>query len=135
MALVLLGYLLIWRPVNEDNAHLRERLEQSRTLASWMAAASAEAQRLQARSPRRETGRSVQQEVAEAAARLELPLERLETGSTGEARLWLDAVPFEELMTLVQQLSRQGLALRSATLRRSQEPGRVGARLRFARSG
>ncbi|WP_207062847.1 type II secretion system protein GspM [Motiliproteus sp. SC1-56] len=133
-AALLLGYLLIWRPLSVQNQQLHQQVAEKQALLGWMQSAAAEVKQLrQHTSVSNTAGMPVQQLITRHAARLKLKPERMQSRSDLEADLWLDGAAFNSIMALVEALSRDGVAVEKANLRATSKAGQVDAHLVFSR--
>jgi len=134
LALALLLYLLVWRPLSAQNQRLEQLISEKRALVGWMQQAAAEVKQLRQRSPvGGDAGLPLQQLITAEAARQRIKLERMQSRSDNEAQLWLDDAEFNQLLPLLDQLNQQGVPLVKASLRATKTPGRVDAQLTFGR--
>jgi len=134
VALVLILYLTLWRPLSSANQRLLQQIDDKQVLVGWMQQASAQVRQLQ-RSSKTVAPAStpLQPLITAQAARQGIKLERLQSRNDNEVQLWLDEVEFNALLPLLDQLNRQGVQLTKASLRASKTPGRVDAQLTFGR--
>lgn len=137
LALVLL-YVLVWEPWQQQLEQLRTDVATLQADLAWMQQAAAELGRLQANTPTTSTtgssGMALATRVKQSArsAGLETVLRRLEPQADGSLRLWLDQVSFASLLPwLVGLRNDAGIRINEAQLER---PGaargdRINARL------
>lgn len=134
LALVLVGYLLLWRPLTLSNHSLERQIGEKQALVSWMQQASVQVQQLQRLTPQNvDSTTPVQQLITTHAGRQRIKLERMQSRNDNEAQLWLDDVEFNQLLGLLEQLHLQGVLLQKASLRATNNPGRIDAQLTLGR--
>lgn len=138
LLLVVLGYSLVWQPLQIQRERLRLRLADQQQLMSWMQGAAAEIRRLRAQgqategNPTGSLAARVEARLSEAG--LKPQLARIEPDGQGSLRLQFESVDFARLLTALQGLIEQdGLSIDEANFARGtdQPPGRVDARIRL----
>lgn len=135
-ALLLIAYLLLWRPLTLEREQLREQVEARQALVGWMQTAALEAKRLQQNRPAASAGAvPLQQVISTRAAAQGIKLERMQNRDDTQAQLWLDNADFNQLLPFLDHLSRDGVRVEKASLRTAKTPGRVDAQFTFSRGG
>ncbi len=137
-AAVILFYTLLWLPPQQHSAELRERIANARTDLAWMQQAAAEVKTLQrddAGSNAPSTDRALYA-VADQTAResgLGNAIERVEPAGERQVRVILSDAAFDAMVLWLDDLRlRHGLTVETASIRRSEESGRVSAQLLLA---
>jgi general secretion pathway protein M len=132
---VILLYFLAWEPLHKKVDDLRISQQQQRELVVWMRGAAREAQQLQAaagRAARPAGGQSLLATIdaTAQAGKLGESLSRVQPEPGGSARVWLDRVPFDQLVEWLEVLEqRHGIYVQTASIEPKPEPGLVDARL------
>lgn len=131
----ILGWLLLWEPLQLKREQLRADNAQLQADLSWMQQVAPEVRRRAAGSGRasvqRPSAGSILSlvEVSASAAGLREQLERIQPEGQG-SRLWLEAVAFDRLMAWLAELEqRNALQVTQLAFDRGSEPGQVSARL------
>lgn len=132
-------YSLVWSPLLASNAALSQRVTAQRAELAWMRNAAVEVQRLRAgMAPGRSapatatTGTSLLSHIAATARtrHLDGALSRIQPDGDTGVRLWLDNVPFDQMLSWLDGLAReQGVVIHRLSLERQTTPGRVDARI------
>jgi general secretion pathway protein M len=132
-ALVLVIYALILDPLLSGLSHRRQAVAEQRSTLAWMQQAVGQVAQLRSAGPRAANlgGRSLLGLVDGSAREAGLggALKRVKPdGSTG-VRVWFEGVRFDDLVGWLGRLEAQQVSVRSITLDRPGEPGRVNAQL------
>lgn len=133
VVLLLVFYLLLWRPLTLEREHLSQQVEAKQALAEWMQNAALEAKRLQ-KGESVATAKKVplQQLISNRASAQGIKLERMQSRSDAQAQLWLDNTDFNRILSFLNQLGGDGVQVEKASLRAAKTPGRVDAQFTFA---
>ncbi len=134
LALIMLLYLLVWTPLQEQADSLRA---QNIAIAAAVARVDTLASRLLAV---RESGgkiagsaTNISQLVNSRAARLGLKVSRLQPNSRGELQVRFEDVSFNDVLSWLHQLEvNDGLSTREVSITRASLPGVVSATVRVA---
>jgi len=126
---------LIYRPlVAKRDLLLQQNAGAERTL-QWMRGAIAEIKSLHGAgttSALSSSGMTLSQLVESSAARHSIRVSRFQPSGDDEAQVWLDKVPFDATVMLLDQLENQyGLDVLSVAVNGANAPGLVNVRLRF----
>lgn len=136
LALVLLGsflllvllYLLAWRPVSQNLEQARSFLQQQRTLNSYMQAHAPEVRAIQGRPQVSLDPARLQGLVTASAASQGLNVERLDNQGDGSLQVSLQPTEFTRLLRWLVSLEEQGVRVAEAGLERA-DKGLVNSRL------
>lgn len=129
ISLSLLLVLLIWRPLVTHNQRLEEIIDSKTRQLSAMRQTAQEIEAYRQKSPPSGATGSLQQRVTHTATALTVSLSRLQSSNEQTLQLWIDRVEFNALLMLIDQLSRQGVALDKLNLQPLPESGYSKARL------
>lgn len=124
-------YLLIWAPMQRDLTRLRASVPEDRSKVALMRAQSAQAQQLRARLPTAtQRGNLLSMLEQSASARgLRQSINRMEPEGANGARLILDEVSFNALLSWIADLQGQGIRVENATIQKRPTAGLVQARV------
>lgn len=136
LALVLLGsflllvllYLLAWRPVSQNLAQARSFLQQQRSLHAYMQEHAPQVQAVQDRPQVSLDPTRLQGLVTSSAASQGLNVERLDNQGDGGLQVSLQATEFTRLLRWLVSLEEQGVRVDEAGLERA-DKGLVNSRL------
>ena len=126
--LVVLLYLLAWRPVSQNLEQARSFLQQQRALNGYMQAHAPEVQALQGRPQVNLDPARLQGLVTASAASQGLNVERLDSQGNGGLQVSLQATEFTRLLRWLVSLEEQGVRVEEAGLERA-DKGLVTSRL------
>jgi len=134
---VVLFYVAIWEPVAKAHRRAETTLAENRAVASRLEAMGAEVGRLRGANGASAANRSLSLLAAvdqsSRGPELGKAPSRIQPEGDKEVKLWVDDVPFDALLTWVQQLQMQyGITVSSAEIERKAE-GVVSARLSLVR--
>ncbi|MDT8410280.1 MAG: type II secretion system protein GspM [Wenzhouxiangellaceae bacterium] len=124
------AWLLVWEPLQESQAQLRQQLAQQRALNDWLDRLAPEIERLRDgdRVERSMEGRSALSEIDQSAraAGLAGALQRIEPGAGDQVRVVFEQAGFVNLMKWLDQLvATRPLAVESFSADRDNGGGRV----------
>lgn len=135
LAALLLGWALLWHPLAQRRAELRQQVEQSRREFAFVQRGAAEIERLRAAGTRTRAdrqGRSLLA-LADATARsggLEAALKRVEPAGGGSVRVSFEFASFDALVDWIEDLSRgYGVEASDFSADRADGVGLVNARV------
>lgn len=131
--LLVLLYLLAWRPAERAAHAARDYYQQERELHAYLQANAGRARGASSAPQELIDASRLQGYVTRSAAERGLAIERLDNQGAGGLQVNLQAVPFAELLRWFAELEAQGVHIDEAGLDRA-EQGRVTARLTL-RSG
>ncbi|MEE4376254.1 MAG: type II secretion system protein GspM [Candidatus Competibacteraceae bacterium] len=134
---VLLGYALLWLPLQDELNGLRETVAVQRTDLAWMRQAAGQIQRLEreattGRSQTSQQARSLLIVVDQAAkaAGLETAIKQIEPQGNDQLRIQLEQVGFDQLISWLGALRQQhAITTVNGVLDRQAGNGLVNARL------
>jgi len=126
---------LIYRPLVAKRDLLAQQNAGAERTLQWMRGAIAEIKSLHgagAASAVSSSGMTLSQLVETSAARHSIRVSRFQPSGDDEAQVWLDKVPFDATVMLLDQLENQyGLDMLSVAINGAGAPGMVNVRLRF----
>lgn len=133
-----LGFLLVWQPLFESTARLREEVADQRGLLQWLHAIEPEVQKLRgARGvPGVGAGGSLMSLVDQTSTRSGLKsfVTRIQPEGDKEVRVWLEQAPYDEVMRWLITLELDaGVRIVEFNVSRGPAPGLVGARINLQR--
>lgn len=137
--LVVLSYLLVWEPLQQDRHDVAMRVKAHQETLAWMQQASARIKTLQSQSPsirHQGTQRSLLSVLDDSAKRAKLrqTIQRMEPEGRSGVKLRMEGVAFDALVQWLGTLEAQyGVQVARANLTRTDAPGRVNARLSLNR--
>ncbi len=135
LVVVILPYVAFWEPLVERRDQLEAQVADQRQDLAWMRAAAEEIRAHDGEGGSAEPvtdERSLLSLVDRAAreAGLDDQLSRVQPDGDGTLRVWMDQVPFDELMEWLDGLQRAaGVEVDALTVERTQEDGLVNVRL------
>ncbi len=138
IAVVLLFYTLAWLPMQRDLERLRVSVPKARAQLALMQVQARQVARLRTRaSSTVDTGNLLTRLERSALERgLRESITRMEPDDNDSARLSLDGVNFNTLLSWLADLQQQnGVRAASATITAQPDPGTVNVRLLLRRSG
>ena len=132
---VILPYVVLWEPLVERRDQLEAQVAEQRQDLAWMRSA---AEQIRAHEGDTDSAEPVTDErsllsLVDRAARdagIDDQLSRAQPDGDGTLRVWMDRVPFDELMGWLDGLQRAaGVEVAALTVERTQEDGLVNVRL------
>lgn len=132
---VFLLYALIWQPVSHYRNAAEQNAASAQQLLSYVQSEEARARDIAAAGQSRqarelEPGSDFLTTVTDSAQQAGLTLSRFEPSGNDGMRIRLELVPFNELSQWLDHLrSQYGIKVDQASIERTAEPGRVGARI------
>lgn len=127
LALLLL-YLMLWRPAEQQLQAARQAFEQERELHAYLQAQAPLARSLASKPQTGLDPARLQGVVTASAAQQGLVVERLDSDGDGALQVGVQAAPFAQLLRWFRVLEERGVRIAEAGLERA-EQGRVAARL------
>ncbi|MDZ7784497.1 MAG: type II secretion system protein M [Halioglobus sp.] len=129
-------YLLVWSPLD---ARRDELLMQNEAVAESLTRVDAMvAELLELRDSGATTGarRNLTSLINSSTGRLQLPVSRLQPGSSGEIQVRLENASFDDLLGWLYQMEYgEGLLVREVSITQAGPVGRVNATVRIAQAG
>lgn len=132
---LLVAYLAVWEPLVESRRRQQAELVAARALAVQIESLAALARSDGATTPAG-TGQSLLAVVDQSrkASAMTKPPSRLQPEGDNTVRIWLEDVPFDDLMRWLGELqTRYGVSVDNADIERESGPGLVNARLTLVR--
>nr|WP_041595716.1 type II secretion system protein M [Halorhodospira halophila] len=135
LVLVVVPYVAVWEPLTERRDQLQAQVAEQRQDLAWMRSAAEE---IHAHDGDNGSAEPVTDErsllsLVDRAAReagIDDQLSRVQPDGDGTLRVWMDRVPFDELMNWLDGLQRAaGVEVDALTVERTQEDGLVNVRL------
>lgn len=130
--LVVVFYLLIWVPVHDFKAESQLLHDRHLKLLSYLQSTESQARSAASGDGRASptSGRPLLTSVSGTAQSVGITPSRLQPEGAGAVSVWFDAVPFTQLMLLLERLeSSQGIVVRQISIDDRDETGQVSARL------
>ncbi|MBA3581943.1 MAG: type II secretion system protein M [Gammaproteobacteria bacterium] len=134
IALVIFIYLIIIDPLITGISDLRAQTTKLKQDIAWMQRAASQVQQLnsEAQYRNRSLMSSVDQQLTQQ--QLKPALQKIEADGENGARIWLNNVPFDQMVRALGVLKQQDhIVVKSAFIKPLPEPGRVEARINLAR--
>jgi len=134
----LLLYFLLWAPLQRDLARLRVDTPRAAEQVQWMRAQMGRVRQLRGAVPAQSTAGGVLSFIEQSAAAYNVKqnIKRLEPEGTNGARVLLDGVSFNDLVSWLANLQKQGsVRVDNATLQAQPTPGIVNAHLSLRATG
>lgn len=133
LLLVLILYVMVWRPLGDRVERLEVRVAEETALVQWMQAAAAEAQRLRASGADTRGTRQSLLSLTDGSAReagLGGAIRRIEPEGADRVRIVLEQAGFDTMTAWLERIvARHAVAIETATIERRAEPGTVNASL------
>lgn len=132
IALAVLGYLLVWEPLQTRHRQLQRSVAEQRADLAWMRQAAQEIQRLSGAAQPKNDGRSLLTLVDQTAraAGLGDALKQITPQGGDQLSARLDRVEFDQLLPWLGALEREyPVALVNLSVERAETAGLVNARL------
>jgi general secretion pathway protein M len=135
LAVVLLGYMVVWEPFYGNLVHLRSSVEQQRSTLQWMERKAREVRALRAADRRQSQGSNGQSLLAlvdQSARKAGLGggISRIEPEGADSVRVWMDNVSFDDTVLWLGQLDNTyGVRTQVVSVESQDTPGRVNVRL------
>ena len=132
---LLLIYLIIWEPLQNNLQQQREKADSQRQLLSWMKEAAAEVRTLQAAGVKSRQNQNPQPitTLAERSAQgagIRPNIKKLESEGDNGAKVQIEGADFRRLAQWLGNLEQNyGIKIKNLTINRTKESGLVDARL------
>ena len=130
--LALLGYSIVWAPVQRDLSNLRIDVPKQRTQLALMRVQAKQVAQLRGSAPAKIASGNLLTKLEQSAQNrgLRENITRMEPDETNSVRLSLDSVDFNALLRWLKELQTQnGIRPETTTITAQSEPGLVNARL------
>lgn len=137
--LLLLLYLMLWLPFQQQVEKQRSLVDSQRSTLKWMQEGAAEIKRLkqqQVSSNRPSNGEALLTLVDRTANTNQLRqfIQRLKPEGGVAVQIWVEQAPFDSLIKWLGLLVNQhGILLESVSIERQEKPGLINARLNLQR--
>jgi len=129
ITLILLSLLLVWRPLSNGNQQLESAIRSKTEQLIAMQHTAQQIDRYRQQSTDTQVTGSLQQRVTQSVTGLKISLNRLQSANDETLQLWIDRVEFNSLLRLIDQLSRQGVAIDKLNLQPLPDSGYSKVRL------
>ncbi len=133
LSLLLLLWLLLWQPLLSSNHQLQQSIEQKQQQLSWMQQTSTQILELR-KTALPGAGGSIQQRLTRTASKLRIVLTRMQNSNDQKLKVWIDKSEFNQLLKLIDELSKQGVAVDQLHIQPLPESGFSKARLTLVSS-
>lgn len=130
--LALLGYGIVWAPVQRDLTNLRINVPKQRTQLALMRVQAKQVAQLRGSAPTKIASGNLLTKLEQSAQNrgLRENITRMEPDETNAVRLSMDSVGFNALLRWLKELQTQnGIRPETATITAQSNPGLVNARL------
>lgn len=139
LAILLLGYFMLWDPLSTSVSKQKQQLEVKQQTLAQMQQWSIEIRKLKARNPAQvdTSNRSLISLVDEKlrSSGMKSSLDRMEPEGQDKVRLWLKDSDFNRIINLLGQLHQQyGIHVESASISTTDKPGAASVKLNLSRS-
>jgi len=136
---LVLGYLLVWDPLNSRLIHTQQSVDEQQSLKRWMQQAAAEAKQLRGTAVSGgDAGRSLLAVVDQTSKQSQLgpAVKRIQPDGQDLVRVSLEQASFDDLVLWLGSLrSAYGVSIVDVTIDRQSEAGRVNAHLTLKKVG
>ncbi len=131
---IVLIYLMIWLPVQNYTERAERAVERESETLAWIKQNEPAARELAARGGSGSTsnlaGQSFLSAVGNSAKQFQIELRRFEPEGDRKMRVWLERVPFNQMLLWLDSLEKQfGVQVEQISVDRDDTPGVVTARL------
>lgn len=127
---LLLGWLLIWQPLQAQHDKIRQEVRQQAELLTWMHNAAQTLRRYPASSATdAANGGGLQQYISQYAQQHSIRITRIQTLPDGRVQLNLDQCQFNTLLDFLNQLHSRHISVQQISVNRGPEPGIVTAHM------
>ena len=134
-AVVLAVHQLVWQPLRESAQTLRDGNREAASVLRWMVQNRPALERLRGVGPSREAAaarRSLNEVVNQASAAHQAPLSRFQPSGDDSAQVWLDNVPFNNVLNWLEALeNRHAVEATGVVIKLLDNPGQVNVRARL----
>ena len=134
LVIALVLYVLvgqIWLGLKDDRDLLAQRVAANDKLITWMEPAVATINNFKGTGNRSSKNLSLSQLAQQAAKSSNLTMSRFQPKGN-EAQVWLDKVPFEDVLSFLSTLEQQySVNMQSVAINTANTPGVVNARVKF----
>jgi len=135
--LLFLTYAFVWQPVQQNLERSKAAREQAYTNLVWMKENELRARQLAKQQPSAAvsnplSGKSLLSVVSSTAQKFKVELQRFEPRGEAKVNVWLDNVSFNQMMLWISELNTtHSIRIEQITVEKSEQPGRVSARMAF----
>ena len=126
---LLLGWLLVWQPLQAQHTRLNQEVSQQAELLAWMNNAADTLREHPTAGATDTTRAELQQSISQQAQQHAIGITRIQTLPDGRVQLNLDQCQFDTLLDFLSQLNNRYISVQQVTISRDQEPGAVRANL------
>ncbi|HEY1076118.1 MAG TPA: type II secretion system protein M [Fontimonas sp.] len=136
VVLLTLVYVAAWKPLVDAHVRRQASLERARSIATRIEQAAAEVQAAgPARAINSNTSLVAAVDQTSRSAVLGKAPSRVQPEGEKEVKVWIDDVPFDNLLRWLQELEmKYGISTSSAEIERSAAPGMVNVRVTLVRA-
>jgi general secretion pathway protein M len=126
----LLLYFAVWTPVRSYQQDSLARRDSQLSLLHYMRASEKQARSSTTGKKVQASGQSLITDVSSSAQQAGIKPNRLQPEGNDAVSVWFDNVPFDQLVSWIEQLSDQrGISVRQIAIDRQDVPGTVNARI------
>ncbi|MBT3427178.1 MAG: type II secretion system protein M [Gammaproteobacteria bacterium] len=127
---VVLGYLLVWTPVDEYRQRGMEDRDRHLELLEMMRRTEIQARQKSVSKGSAVTGRNLLSIISREAQQLNIKANRLQPEGQDAVSLWFDNIPFDDLLMLLEKVqSEYGVSVEQIVVDRGESGGAVRTRL------
>lgn len=141
VAVLIVGLILIWRPLAQSAETLRQSVQEQRSVLEWMRASSGEVDALRKHTANRSDrldGQSLIGAIDSSAKELGLAqgIKQMDPQDDNSVRVWVEGIAFDELLKWLGHIREQhGIAVSDLGVSRASDGEGVNARLTLNASG
>lgn len=127
---VVLGYLLVWTPVDEYRQRGIQDRDRHLELLEMMRRTETQARQKSVSKGSAVTGRNLLSIISREAQQLDIKANRLQPEGQDAVSLWFDNIPFDDLLMLLEKVqSEYGVSVEQIVVDRGESGGSVRTRL------
>lgn len=127
-----LFFILLWRPLSEDNASLQERNAKAADTLQWMRNSVAFIQQQkQSSTPGRSSNQSLSQLLNDSVATNGLRFSRFQPRGNDKAQVWFENASFSAVFLWLQALSDQNVFVSNVSVSSTAQGGVVSASMQL----
>lgn len=125
LLVIALFYWLLWSPLNQSLSKGQLALSSQQELLDWVQKNANRARQLQGSAKQNtKLSGSLAQEVNQSAGRLNILIARMQPQGD-ELQVWVDQVPFNDVLSWLQNLESKGVRILDIDLAETNAPGQV----------